>query len=178
MNFRETTLPGVLVVEPSYARDERGFFARTFTAEAFRVRGLEPALAEGSIAFNEVPGTLRGLHFQLPPHEESKLVRCTRGAVYDVVVDLRPDSASRLGWEAFELSAENRLALYVPAGYAHGYLTLEPQCELSYQISQRYVPAAAAGVRWNDPLLGIEWPAEPSVISPRDASYPDLGRPS
>jgi dTDP-4-dehydrorhamnose 3,5-epimerase len=174
LKLRETTLAGVFVVEPVRAEDERGFFARTFSAIEFVEQGLEPAVAECSIAFNSVRGTLRGLHYQAAPFRETKLVRCTRGSVYDVVVDLRPESTSSLRWEHVELSAENRLALYVPAGCAHGYLTLEDGCELQYQISERFVPEAAAGIRWNDPLLGIEWPASPSVISARDAAYPDL----
>jgi dTDP-4-dehydrorhamnose 3,5-epimerase len=174
LNLRETTLEGVFVLEAVGARDERGFFARTFSAIEFAEHGLEPAVAECSIAFNNVRGTLRGLHYQGAPHRETKLVRCTRGSVYDVVADLRPESTSYLGWEHVELSAENRLALYVPAGCAHGYLTLEDGCELYYQISEQFVPEAGAGIRWNDPLLGIEWPSSPSVISARDAAYPDL----
>jgi dTDP-4-dehydrorhamnose 3,5-epimerase len=174
MILRELTLAGVFVIEPERKEDERGFFARTFSAAEFAERGLEPAVAESSVSFNRARGTLRGLHYQLPPHEETKLVRCTRGSVYDVVVDLRPDSPTHRRWEAIELSAENRLAVYLPAGCAHGYLTLEDGCELDYRISHRYVPDAAAGVRWDDPLLGIEWPATPTVISQRDASYPDL----
>jgi dTDP-4-dehydrorhamnose 3,5-epimerase len=177
VNLRETKLAGVFVVEPVRVEDERGFFARTFSADEFAALGLEPAVAECSIAYNSVRGTLRGLHFQVAPYQETKLVRCTRGAVYDVLVDLRPESPSYLSWQQIELSAENRLAVYVPAGCAHGYLTLEDGCELHYQISERFVPDAAAGIRWNDPLLQIEWPASPTVISPRDAAYPDLAAP-
>jgi len=177
VNLRAATLPGVWVVEPALAEDERGFFARTFSASEFAAHGLEAAVAECSIAYNRARSTLRGLHYQSAPHEESKLVRCTRGSVYDVVVDLRPHSPTHLRWEAVELSAENRLALYVPAGCAHGYLTLDDDCELLYQISGPHVPDAANGVRWDDPALGIEWPGAPLVISSRDASYPDIATP-
>jgi dTDP-4-dehydrorhamnose 3,5-epimerase len=172
--LRETTVPGVHVVETEPVEDERGFFARVFAAADFEERGLVAAVAECSISFNRARLTLRGLHYQHAPHEEAKLVRCTRGAVYDVALDLRRDSPTYLRWEAVELSSENRLALYVPPGCAHGFLTLEDGCELLYQISQRYEPASAAGVRWDDPSVGIEWPASPAVISERDASFPLL----
>lgn len=174
MNLVETALPDVYVVEPEPVEDERGFFARVFSADEFEERGLVPAVAECSISYNHARWTLRGLHYQHAPHEEAKLVRCIRGAVHDVALDLRPDSPAHLRWTAVELSADNRRALYVPPGCAHGYLTLEDGCELLYQISQRYEPASAAGVRWDDPLVGIEWPAEPAVISRRDASFPAL----
>jgi dTDP-4-dehydrorhamnose 3,5-epimerase len=174
MNLVETALREVYVVEPEPLEDDRGFFARVFSAEEFAAHGLVAAVAECSISFNRVRGTLRGLHYQRPPHEEAKLVRCIRGAVYDVALDLRPDSPTYLRWAAFELSAENRLALYVAPGCAHGYLTLDDGCELLYQISQRHEPASAAGVRWDDPLAGIEWPAPPAVIAPRDTSFPPL----
>jgi dTDP-4-dehydrorhamnose 3,5-epimerase len=174
MNFRETAVAGAYVVEPERADDERGFFARTFSATAFAERGLEPSVVECSVAHNRLRGTLRGLHYQHAPHEEAKLVRCIRGSVYDVAVDLRATSPTHLRWAAVELSAENRLAFYIPPGCAHGYLTLTDDSELQYQISEPHVPDAAAGVRWDDPALGIEWPGSPQVISSRDASYPDL----
>jgi dTDP-4-dehydrorhamnose 3,5-epimerase len=174
MILKETTLPDVYVLEPEPVEDVRGFFARIFSASVFVERGLQAAVAECSISYNHARWTLRGLHYQLPPHQEAKLIRCTRGAVYDVAVDLRADSPTHLRWEAIELTAENRLALYVPPGCAHGYMTLVDGCELLYQISQRYEPASAAGVRWDDPLIGIEWPAAPAVISDRDASFPAL----
>jgi dTDP-4-dehydrorhamnose 3,5-epimerase len=172
--FRETAVAGALVVEPERATDERGFFARTFDAQAFAEHGLDVAVAECSIAFNDARGTLRGLHYQRAPHEETKLVRCTRGAVYDVAVDLRPGSPTFRLWAGVELSAENRLVFYIPKGCAHGYLTLTDGAELAYQISQRHVPQAAAGVRWDDPAIGISWPDAPTVISERDAGYADL----
>jgi dTDP-4-dehydrorhamnose 3,5-epimerase len=170
----ETTLADVYVVEPEPVEDDRGFFARVFSADEFEERGLVAVVAECSVSFNRARWTLRGLHYQRPPHEEAKLVRCIRGAVYDVALDLRPDSPTHRRWAAVELSAENRRALYVPPGCAHGYLTLEDGCELLYQISQRYAPASAAGVRWDDPAIGVEWPAAPAVISDRDASFPLL----
>jgi dTDP-4-dehydrorhamnose 3,5-epimerase len=168
MILRETAVQGSFIIEPERIEDERGFFA-------LEERGLEAAFVESSISFNHRRGTLRGMHYQRSPHGETKLVRCTQGAVYDVVVDLRTDSPGYLGWSAVELSAENRLSVYVPRGCAHGYLTLTDGAELTYHIAPPYVPGAADGVRWNDPALGIGWPEAPSTISERDASYPDLG---
>ena len=173
----ELAVAGAYVYEPERIEDERGFFARTFSAAEFAERGLESGVAECSLAHNHTAGTLRGLHYQTSPYGETKLVRCTRGVVYDVVVDLRPDSPTCLRWDSVELTAENRLVLYVPAGCAHGYLTLADGAELLYQMSQAHVPEAAAGVRWDDPLFQIEWPATPRVISPRDASHPDFQPP-
>jgi dTDP-4-dehydrorhamnose 3,5-epimerase len=175
MIFQETVVPGSFIIAPEPIEDGRGFFARSFSAAALTERGLEAAVAECSISFNRLRGTLRGLHYQRPPHEETKLVRCTHGAVYDVVVDLRPDSPCYLGHSAVELSAENRLTVYVPTGCGHGYLTLTDGAEVTYQISHPYVPEAASGVRWDDPALCIDWPASPRVISPRDASYTHIG---
>jgi dTDP-4-dehydrorhamnose 3,5-epimerase len=173
--IRETDLRGVFVVEPELLRDERGFFARTFDADEFAARGLETHFAEWSVSYNERRGTLRGLHFQREPHAEVKLVRCTRGGLYDVVVDLRPDSATFRRWTAMELSAENRLALYIPKGLAHGFQTLAPGTEVVYSISAPYEASAAAGVRWDDPAFGIEWPeAEQRVMSEKDRSWPDF----
>jgi dTDP-4-dehydrorhamnose 3,5-epimerase len=167
-------LPGMLVLETEPRCDQRGFFARVFCRHELRDLGAEPMVEQANLSYSERRGTLRGLHYQAPPHDETKIVRCTRGAVYDVAVDLRPASATYLSWTAVELSAENRRALYVPAGCAHGYLTLEPLSELHYLISQAYAPEAARGVRWDDPRFGIGWPAAPAVISERDASYPDF----
>jgi len=172
--FEPTAIDGAFVLQPEAVEDERGFFARTFSAAAFAERGLEPAVAECSIAYNAEARTLRGLHYQRAPHQEAKLVRCTHGAAFDVAVDLRPDSPTHLRWAAAELTAENRFAFYIPPGCAHGYLTLTDGCELHYQISAAHSPDAAAGVRWNDAALAIEWPGDPRVISERDASYPDL----
>lgn len=174
MIFVETGVADVVVIDIEAATDERGFFAKTFTRDAFQARGLEATILECSIAFNKTRLTLRGLHYQAPPFEEVKVVRCTRGRVYDVVVDLREDSPTYRGWTGVELTAENRRALYVPKGCAHGYLTLTDDTELTYAISERHEPDAARGVRWDEPSIAIAWPAAPRVISARDASYPDL----
>lgn len=174
MIFRETPLAGCFMVEPERIEDERGFFARTWCAQEFAAHGLNASLAQCSVSYNQRRGTLRGMHFQASPHGEDKLVRCTAAAVYDVVVDLRPESATRTHWFGIELSAGNRCMLYVPRGFAHGFLTLTDGAEVFYQISQCYVPEAARGVRWNDPAFAIRWPAEPEVISRRDQQYPDF----
>jgi dTDP-4-dehydrorhamnose 3,5-epimerase len=172
--LREQRIAGVHVVELEPAVDERGFFARTYDRRALADRGIAFAIEQASVSYNRRRGTLRGMHLQVPPHEEAKLVRCLRGTVHDVVVDLRAGSPTQLESLAVELSAERRNALYVPPGLAHGFLTLEDGCELEYLISTPYVPAAAAGVRWDDPAIAIEWPAAPTVISPRDAAFADL----
>lgn len=175
MIFRETPIPGAFVVEPERIEDERGFFARTWCEREFREHGLDPRLAQCSVSFNRRAGTLRGMHYQAAPHGEAKLVRCTMGAIYDVVVDLRPDSPAFRRWTAVELSARNRRMLYIPQGLAHGFQTLEPDTEVFYQISEFYHPESARGVRWNDPAFGIEWPeAAERVLSDRDAGYPDF----
>jgi len=171
--LRATGVSGAFVVEIERIADERGFFARTFSADEFRRSGLEPAVLECSIAYNRSRATLRGLHYQTSPHAEAKLVRCTRGAVFDVAVDLRADSPTHLKWHAEVLDADTRSAFYIPPGCAHGYLTLGPDTELAYQISHGYVPEAASGVRWNDPLFRIAWPETPQVIAERDATFPD-----
>lgn len=176
MIFTETELAGCVVVDVERIEDARGFFARTFSADEFERRGMPDAPIECSVSFNERAGTVRGLHYQETPHAEAKLVRCTRGRIFDVAVDVRPGSPTFLRWTAVELSAENRRGLYVPEGCAHGFLTLEPSCEVSYQISQRYAPGAARGLRWDDPALAIAWPVVGEVtISHRDSSWPLLG---
>ncbi len=174
MIFRETTIDGVTVVEPERHADERGFFARTWDPEEFAAYGLSDRIVQVSVSFNRRRGTLRGLHYQAAPHEEAKLVHCTAGAMFDVAVDLRPRSATFRGWFGVELSAENRLALYVPEGCAHGYLTLADDVEVSYQISAPHQADSARGVRFDDPAFGIEWPGEVVVINERDLSYPDF----
>ena len=174
MIFTETSIAGVWLIEPERVADERGFFARTWDRDEFSLRGLDPRLVQCSISFNHLRGTLRGLHYQAAPHEENKLVRCTSGALFDVALDLRPDSPTFKQWFGTELSADNRLALYVPQGCAHGFLTLAAATEVSYQITQFYAPEAARGVRWDDPAFGIAWPGEVEVISERDRTYPDF----
>jgi dTDP-4-dehydrorhamnose 3,5-epimerase len=173
MRFEETEIPGCVVVHPERHEDARGYFARTWDGAVLAQRGLNPAVAQCSVSFNRKRGTLRGMHYQAPPHEEAKLVRCTRGAVFDVCLDLRPDSPSFRRWVGVELTAENGVALYVPEGCAHGFLTLADDTEVFYMISAPYAPVAARGVRWNDPAFGIAWPAEVTVIHERDAGYED-----
>ncbi|HEV2811811.1 MAG TPA: dTDP-4-dehydrorhamnose 3,5-epimerase family protein [Solirubrobacteraceae bacterium] len=175
MRVRETGLAGVWIVDVDPSSDERGLFARTFDAEEFRERGLSTDMVQCSTSFNTREGTLRGMHHQAGEHAECKLVRCTAGAVYDVLVDLRDDSPTHAGWEAVELSAADRRAVYVPRGVAHGFQTLVAGSELLYMIDRPFVPAAARGVRWDDPAFGIEWP-EPGgerTMSERDRSFPD-----
>jgi dTDP-4-dehydrorhamnose 3,5-epimerase len=175
--FAETPVAGALVVEPQPIEDERGFFARTFSTEEFAARGLDARVDQCSASFSVRAGTLRGMHYQAAPHGETKLVRCTRGAIFDVAVDLRRESPTYLRWAGVELSADNRRALYVPEGCAHGFQTLVDGAEVLYQISMPYVPAAARGVRWDDPAFGIDWPDAPiggRTMSARDAAYPDF----
>jgi dTDP-4-dehydrorhamnose 3,5-epimerase len=174
MIFTETDIHGVWVVEPERYEDERGFFARTWDPDEFAAHGLNPHLAQCSISFNARGATLRGLHFQVAPHEEAKLVRCTAGAMFDVALDLRTTSPTFRSWFGTTLSGENRRALYVPEGCAHGFLTLADATEVHYQISAPHDPDAACGVRWDDPAFGIEWPGEVDVISERDRTYADF----
>lgn len=174
MLFHPTALPGVMVVELERHPDERGFFARTFSTDELVAHGLDARVAQCSLSWNERRGTLRGLHWQAAPHAEAKLVRVTRGEIHDVVVDLRPDSPTYCRHFALTLSAESRNALFVPAGVAHGFLTLVDGCEVAYQMSVAHAPKSARGARWNDPAFGISWPAPVEVIAPRDASWPDF----
>ena len=174
MKFTDTDIPGVVVVEIERLEDERGFFARSFCAEEFAAQGLVGDFVQANIAFNAARGTLRGLHYQASPAPEPKLVRCTAGAVFDVAIDLRTGSPSYCRWSGHELSAANRRALYIPAGCAHGLLTLEDACEVSYLMGAAYDPALARGVRWNDPAFAIDWPEAPLVISDRDAGFADF----
>jgi dTDP-4-dehydrorhamnose 3,5-epimerase len=174
VSSEELAIPGVFSIKPELITDERGFFARVYSRSELAEHSLELEVAQASISYNAARGTLRGMHLQIPPHEEAKLVRCLSGSVHDVVVDLRAGSPTQFRWLAVELSAERRNELYIPKGLAHGFLTLEDDCELEYLISAPYEPAAAAGARWNDPALAIEWPFTPSVISERDAGFPDL----
>lgn len=177
MIFHTTAVEGVFLIEPERIADERGFFARTWCGREFADHGLNPALAQCSVSFNHRQGTLRGMHFQVAPHAEAKLVRCTMGAIYDVALDLRPASPTFLRYVAAPLSAANRQMLYIPEGCAHGFLTLEDNTEVLYQISADYAPQAARGVRWNDPAFGIVWPDEVRVIAERDRTYPDFVAP-
>ncbi|HXM50326.1 MAG TPA: dTDP-4-dehydrorhamnose 3,5-epimerase [Pyrinomonadaceae bacterium] len=172
MIFTETKLHGTFVIEPELIEDERGFFARTWSQTEFVQHGLNPRVVQTNLSFNQRRGTLRGMHFQAKPHEEAKVVRCTAGSIADVIVDLRPESPTFRQWIKVELSANNRLMLYVPESFAHGFQTLEDDTEVAYQISEYYHPESARGVRWDDPVFGIDWPLEISVISERDRSHP------
>jgi dTDP-4-dehydrorhamnose 3,5-epimerase len=172
MIFRETPLAGVWVLEPERIADERGFFARTYCRRDFEERGLDPAIAQCSGSFNHRRGPLRGLHFQIAPHEEVKLVRVTRGAVWDVIVDLRPDSSTFRKHFSLVLSAENRHELYIPKGMAHGFQTLEDGTEVFYQISEFYAPESSRGYRWDDSSFAIPWPEPVTVISDKDRNLP------
>lgn len=171
MIFVERKLQGVMIIELERTDDDRGFFARTWCSDEFRAHGLNPRLVQCSVSLTSRKGTLRGMHYQIAPHEEARLVRCTMGAVYDVVVDLRPGSRTFRNWVGVELTAENRRAIYVPEGCAHGFQTLKDDTEVFYQMSDFYYPECARGVRWDDPAFGIEWPLTPTVISSRDASF-------
>ncbi len=171
MIFRETRLAGVFVIEPERLEDPRGFFARTWCREEFANRKLSTELVQCNVSYNVRKGTLRGMHYQEDPHAEIKLVRCTRGAIHDVVVDLRPTSPTFRQWVGVDLTADNRLALYIPEGFAHGFLTLQDDCEVFYQMSEFYHPECARGLRWDDPALGIVWPSDVSVIADKDRHF-------
>lgn len=171
MKFGATPLSGAYLVELARIEDERGFFARSFCRDEFIAQGLAPAIAQCNVSWNGRKGTLRGMHFQAKPHEEAKLVRCTQGAIWDVIVDLREDSPTRFVSHGVRLDAANRLALYVPEGFAHGFQTLEDDSEILYQMSESYRPGLARGVRWDDPKLGITWPLPDPIVSERDRTY-------
>lgn len=172
MRFIETGLAGAFVIEPECHHDERGLFARTFCEREFEEHGLPGRFVQCNTSWNRRAGTVRGMHWQRSPHGEAKLVRCTRGAIFDAIVDLRPDSSTRLGWFALELSADARRMLYVPEGFAHGFQTLCDGCEVSYQMTGFYRPDAARGFRYDDPGVGIHWPLPASVVSKRDRELP------
>lgn len=175
MRARETKLEGAFVVEPELFEDARGFFARAWSVAEFAALGAAGAFLEANVSYNRRRGTLRGLHWQESPHGQAKLVRCTRGRIFDVGVDIRPGSPTRGQWVGVELSADNRLALYLPAGFAHGYLALEDGAEVSYLVTGVYAPASERGARWDDPAFGIEWPdGGELIINDRDRRYPDF----
>lgn len=174
MKFIQTPFAGLVLIHLEPVEDDRGFFARTFCAETFRRQGLNPQVAQSSTAFNVRRGTLRGMHYQREPHAETKLVRCTSGAIYDVAIDLRPGSATFRQWYGTELTSRNRRMLYIPGGFAHGYLTLEDGSEISYQMSTPHQAEAEAGVRWDDCAFGIRWPQPVTTINERDRTYPDF----
>ncbi len=173
MIFKETALKGAYIIELEEIADERGFFARTYCRREFEERGLNNNVAQCSISYNTRRGTMRGMHFQSKPYAETKLVQCIRGAQYDVIIDLRPESKTYCGWIGIELSDKNKHLLYVPEGFAHGFQTLEDNTVVYYQISEFYTPQSAGGVRWNDPAFGIDWPLEDPIISEKDRQLPD-----
>lgn len=176
MKFTESRIPGAWIIDVTAIHDSRGLFAMTWLPEEFRAHGIDPALAQCNLAFNHQRGTLRGMHFQLAPHAQAKVIRCTRGALLDVIVDLRPGSPAYCQWDDVELTADNRRMLYMPPGIAHGYLTLADETEAYYHASAPWAPTAESGVRWNDPAFGIGWPSAPLVISDKDARWPDYPR--
>jgi dTDP-4-dehydrorhamnose 3,5-epimerase len=174
VRFIGTELDGVVIVELERLEDERGFFARTFSSREFEQQGLAAEIVQCSVSYNKQRGTLRGLHYQAKPQGECRLVRCTAGAIFDIAVDIRRSAGTFLEWQAVELTAESRRALYIPEGFAHGFQTLANDTEVFYQMSRAYHRPSARGIRWNDPSLAIEWPLEPTVMSARDRGYPDL----
>ena len=174
LNFLETKLANAFIVDVQRLEDDRGFFARSWCQEEAAGYGLSPNWVQCNISFNKKKGTLRGMHYQLAPCAEAKLVRCTMGAIYDAIIDLRAESSTFRQWTAVELTAENRRMLYIPEGFAHGFLTLTDNAEVFYQMSEFYAPAHARGLRWNDPAFAIEWPLTPRVISEQDRNYPDF----
>ena len=174
MRFETTFLDGVWLVHLERREDDRGFFARSFCSEEFGAQGLPTSFVQCNVSFNRLRGTLRGMHFQREPRPEGKLVRCTMGAAHDVIVDLRKESATYCRHVSIELTEENRVAVYIPPGFAHGFQSLVDGTELLYQMTEHYVPELAAGVRWNDSTFGIKWPLPNPILSERDQSYPDF----
>jgi len=172
--FTETALRGTFIIELERVADERGFFARTYCQREFAAHGLNARWVQCNLSFNAKKGTLRGMHYQLAPHEEIKLIRCTLGAIYDVVIDLRPYSSTFMQHIALILTAQNRIMLYIPQGCAHGFQTLEDETEVFYQMSEFYVAESGRGVRWDDPVFGIRWPPDRRIISDRDRTYPNF----
>lgn len=174
MLFTETKLKGAFIIETEPREDERGFFARSWCENEFKEHGLNSRLVQCNISYNRKLGTLRGMHFQAGPFAESKLVRCTSGSIYDVVIDLRPDSTSYKQWLGIHLTAKNHRAVFVPAGFAHGFQTLQDNSEVFYQMSEFFYPTYARGVRWDDPVFGITWPVDRPIVSQRDQEYPNF----
>ncbi len=174
MIFSETELKGAFLIEPERKEDYRGFFARTWCQQEFESHGLNSHLVQCSLSFNKKKGTLRGMHYQTRPYEEAKLVRCTKGELFDVIIDLRPNSSTFKSYFSVVLNDENRMMLYIPEGFAHGFQTLADNTEIFYQMSQFYSPDHSAGIRWNDPAFGIKWPNDTRIILERDMNYPDF----
>lgn len=174
MKFHQTKISGVMEIELEPRQDERGFFARTYCQDEFAAHGLEANFVQENTSLSRIRGTLRGMHYQLPPHAEDKLVSCASGELFDVALDMRPTSPTYLKWQGFHLSAENRRKLYVPKGVAHGFQTLQDNTEIRYLVSNSYAPDAERGVRWDDPNVGINWPIPPSVLSDKDKDWADI----
>ena len=174
MIFNETKLKGAFIIDLERHQDERGFFARTFCRKELEANGLIADVAQANMSLSKTRGTLRGMHYQKSPFEETKLVRCTKGAIYDAIIDLRPDSPTYKGWVGVELTADNYRMLFVPKNFAHGFISLTEDAEVTYMVSQFYSPGSELGIRWNDPLIGIQWPIDVQVISEKDASWPDF----
>jgi dTDP-4-dehydrorhamnose 3,5-epimerase len=176
MIFQETKLKGAYIIEPQRLEDQRGFFARTFCQKEFEKQGLSACIVQSNLSFNKKTATLRGMHYQADPHQEAKIVSCVKGAMYDVIIDLRPNSSTYLQWLAIELSDSNNKMLYIPKGFAHGFQTLTDNTAVLYQMSEFYHPESARGVRWNDPIFGIKWPLPNPVISDKDMHFEDFKR--
>jgi dTDP-4-dehydrorhamnose 3,5-epimerase len=174
MKFNETKLKGAFVVEIEKLADDRGFFARSWCQKEFEAQGLTSGVLQANVSYNRKKGTLRGMHYQIAPYQECKLIRCTRGAIYDVIIDLRTDSETFKHWTALELTADNYTMFYVPEDFAHGFITLVDNTEITYQVSQFYTPGCEKGIRFNDPTFNIEWPLDVSVISDKDRNWPDF----
>jgi dTDP-4-dehydrorhamnose 3,5-epimerase len=172
MLFSPAKIPGVFSIRPQPVADDRGYFARTFCLDEMTAHGVDPTVVQRSVSYNRLKGTLRGMHFQAAPHQENKLVSCLRGAIFDVVVDLRRDSPTYRSWVGFDLDGESLTAIFIPQGCAHGFLTLTDDALVHYEISAFYRPDSARGLRYDDPAIGIEWPAAPSVVSARDLAFP------
>jgi len=175
MIIQPTPLAGAYTVSLERREDERGFFARAFCRDEFMAAGIEPDLVQANLSYNRLRGTLRGLHYQHPPYQETKLVRCVAGSLFDVIVDVRPESSTYRRWFGVELSEANQLALFVPRGFAHGLIVLQDETSVFYMVSESYAPDSEAGLRWDDPGIGIDWPIEPTVISEKDRAWPDHG---
>ena len=174
MKFHQTTLKDAMLIDLERRGDDRGFFARTFCADEFAAQGLPTEFVQQNTSYSANKGTLRGMHFQTAPHGEDKLIRCLRGAIVDIIIDLRPDSPTYKKWEAFELDDVNKRQLLVPKGFGHGFQTVSDHVEVTYLVSAKYTPSAEGGVRWNDPAFGITWPLEPTDMSDKDRNWPDF----
>ncbi len=174
MVFKDTELKDAYIIELERLSDERGFFSRTYCEHEFREHGIEHHIVQANVSYNKVKGTLRGMHYQMQSYGEAKLIRCTKGAIYDVIIDIRPDSKSYKNWISVELNEQNHRMLYVPEGFAHGFITLEDSTEVSYQMSEFYKPGVGKGIRWNDPAFAINWPVAVSEISEKDKNWTDF----